>query len=69
MFFRKFRSYRLSAVNYRKIGKFYQFKKEEEQGHFLRSFFLNYIIIPGILDQIEIKRRVYMLSFDPYNVI
>lgn len=74
IFFKKFWSYGLSAVNYRKIDKFDQFKKKKDQGNFWRSFFLNYIIhviskvekllLPGILDQIELKKkRIYFLLF------
>lgn len=60
--------------NYRKIDKFDQFKKKKS-GNFLRSFFLNYIIhvisnfevekllLPGILDQIKLKRREHCLLF------
>lgn len=69
IFFKKFWSY----VNYRKIDKFDQFKKKKDQGNFWRSFFLNYIkhviskveklLLPGILDQIELKRREYFFLF------
>lgn len=45
--------------------------KKKNQGNFWRSFFLNYIIhviskvekLPGILDQIELKRREYFFLF------
>lgn len=48
-------------------------KKKKDQGNFWRSFFLNYIILviskveklllPGILDQIELKKREYTFFY------